>query len=244
MSKPVRFILIILALALIGTLLLWFLLKPREELTQRERFTERERMVAEQIEARGVKNKEVLEAMRKVPRHEFVSDEYKPYAYKDTPLPIECGQTISQPYIVALMSELLEPKKEDRVLEVGTGSGYQAAVLAVIVKKVYTIEIFEELGTSAKERLQDLGYNNTTVKVADGYYGWQENAPFDCIIVTCAAGYVPPPLLEQLKEGGRMCIPVGPPFLVQTLMLIEKKDGKIISRNIIPVRFVPLLGKH
>ncbi|MCD6318295.1 protein-L-isoaspartate(D-aspartate) O-methyltransferase [Candidatus Aerophobetes bacterium] len=201
-------------------------------------------MVTEQIEARGVKDKNVLEAMRKVPRHKFVSDEYKPYAYQDSPLPIECGQTISQPYIVGLMSELLKPKKEDKILEIGTGSGYQAAVLSLIVKKVYTIEIFEKLGTSAKKRLKDLGYNNVEVKIADGYYGWKENAPFDCIIVTCAAGYVPPPLLEQLKEGGRMCIPVGAPFLVQTLMLIEKKEGKIISHSICPVRFVPMLGKH
>ena len=236
----IRFAAIALVLILILTPLCKVFAKTSEQVYQQKR----ERMVTEQIEARGVKDKNVLEAMRKVPRHKFVSDEYKPYAYQDSPLPIECGQTISQPYIVGLMSELLKPKKGDKVLEIGTGSGYQAAVLSLIVKKVYTIEIFEKLGTSAKKRLKDLGYNNVEVKIADGYYGWKENAPFDCIIVTCAAGYVPPPLLEQLKEGGRMCIPVGAPFLVQTLMLIEKKEGKIISHSICPVRFVPMLGKH
>ncbi len=240
MSASVRLVRIMLALTLILTPLSLVFAKTSEEAYQEKRG----KMVFEQIEARGIENEEVLEAMRKIPRHKFVSDKYKSYAYRDTPLPIECGQTISQPYIVALMSELLKPKKEDKVLEVGTGSGYQSAVLSLIVEKVYTIEIFEELGISAKKRLKDLGYDNIEVKIADGYYGWEENAPFDCIIVTCAAGYVPPPLLEQLKEGGKMCIPVGPPFLVQTLMLIEKKDGKIISRNICPVRFVPLLGEH
>ena len=236
----IRFAAIALVLTLILTPLSKVFAKTSEQVYQKKR----EKMVTEQIEARGVKDKKVLDAMRKVPRHKFVSDEYKSYAYQDRPLPIECGQTISQPYIVGLMSELLKPKKGDKVLEVGTGSGYQAAVLSLIVKKVYTIEIFEKLGTSAKKRLKDLGYNNVEIKIADGYYGWKENAPFDCIIVTCAAGYVPPPLLEQLKEGGRMCIPVGAPFLVQTLMLIEKKEGKIISHSICPVRFVPLLGKH
>jgi len=236
----IRFAAIALVLTLILTPLWKVFAKTSEQVYQEKR----ERMVTEQIEARGVKDKKVLEAMRKVPRHKFVSDEYKPYAYQDSPLPLKCGQTISQPYIVGLMSELLKPKKGDKILEVGTGSGYQAAVLSLIVKKVYTIEIFEKLGTSAKKRLKDLGYNNVEVKIADGYYGWKENAPFDCIIVTCAAGYVPPPLLEQLKEGGRMCIPVGAPFLVQTLMLIEKKEGKIISHSICPVRFVPMLGKH
>ncbi|NQS88925.1 protein-L-isoaspartate(D-aspartate) O-methyltransferase [Patescibacteria group bacterium] len=240
MFKPVRFASITLVLALILTPLPLVFAKTSKEIYQKKR----EEMVTKQIEARGVKDEKVLEAMRKVPRHKFVSDKYKSSAYYDRPLPIECGQTISQPYIVGLMSELLEPKRKDKVLEVGTGSGYQAAVLSPIVKKVYTIEIFEELGTSAKKRLNDLGYKNVEVKIADGYYGWEENAPFDCIIVTCAAGYVPPPLLEQLKEGGRMVIPVGAPFLVQSLMLIEKKNGKIISHSICPVRFVPLLGKH
>ena len=206
--------------------------------------TLREKMVKEQIEARGIKDKKVLEAMRKVPRHEFVEDYLKPHAYKDTPLPIGLGQTISQPYIVALMTELLQLERGDKVLEVGTDSGYQAAILAEITDEVYTIEIFEELGEKARERLKRLGYKNINVKIADGYYGWEEHAPFDAIIVTCAAEHVPPPLLRQLKEGGKMCIPVGGPFQVQTLMLIEKKNGKIISKSILPVRFVPMLRKE
>jgi len=142
------------------------------------------------------------------------------------------------------MTELLELNKEDKVLEVGTGSGYQAAVLSKIVSKVYTIEIFEELGTSAKKRLKDLGYTNVEVKVEDGYYGWPEEAPFDAIIVTCASDHIPPPLIEQLKDGGRMCIPVGNVFQVQNLMLVKKKGKKISVKNILPVRFVPMLGEH
>jgi len=204
----------------------------------------REAMVAEQIEARGVKNEKVLEAMRSVPRHKFVPEDLIPHAYEDHALPIGLGQSISQPYIVALMTELLDPESSDVALEVGTGSAYQAAVLSEIVDQVYTIEIFEELGTSARERLKDLGYDNVEVKIADGYYGWPEHAPFDVIIVTCAAAHVPPPLIEQLKEGGKMCIPVGSAFWTQNLMLVEKKDGKIISKNILPVRFVPMLGEH
>jgi len=203
-----------------------------------------ERMVAEQIEKRGVKDKRVLQAMRTVPRHKFVPDDFKAYAYEDRPLPIGCGQTISQPYIVALMTELLKVDKEDKVLEVGTGSGYQAAILSQIVREVYTIEIFEELGISAKRRLRELGYSNVKVRIGDGYYGWPEEAPFDAIIVTCAATHIPPPLIAQLREEGRMCIPVGGVFQVQNLMLVEKRDGKITSRNILPVRFVPMLGKH
>ena len=203
----------------------------------------REKMVKEQIEARGIKDKKVLEAMRKVPRHKFVPEKYRHYAYEDRPLPIGLGQTISQPYIVALMTELLELDENDKVLEVGTGSGYQAAVLAEIVEKVYSVEILEKLGKEAKKRLKNLGYTNVEIKIADGYYGWKENAPYDAIIVTCAAEHVPPPLIKQLKEGGKMCIPVGGIFF-QNLMLIEKKEGKVISKNILPVRFVPMLGEH
>ena len=203
-----------------------------------------EAMVAEQIKARGVKDEKVLQAMGKILRHRFVPENLIPHAYEDSPLPIGFGQTISQPYIVALMTELLNPEGSDRVLEVGTGSAYQAAVLSEIVDEVYTIEIFEELGTSAKERLKDLGYDNVKVKIADGYYGWPEHGPFDAIIVTCAASHIPPPLIQQLKEGGKMCIPVGSVFWAQNLMLVEKKNGKIISRNILPVRFVPMLGEH
>ncbi|MEA1965161.1 MAG: protein-L-isoaspartate(D-aspartate) O-methyltransferase [Candidatus Aerophobetes bacterium] len=204
----------------------------------------REEMVKEQIQKRGIKDEKVIRAMIKVPRHKFVAEHLKPHAYEDTPLPIGMGQTISQPYIVALMTELLQLKKEDKALEVGTGSGYQAAVLAEIVNEVYTVEIIEKLGTRARERLKELDYNKVQVKIDDGYYGWKEYAPYDAIIVTCAAEHVPPPLIRQLKEEGRMCIPVGGPFQVQTLMLIEKKGEKIISRSILPVRFVPMLRKH
>ena len=230
----------------LSALLLFFVIRPliREKREERTYNVRAEVMVAEQIEARGVKNEKVLQAMGKVPRHKFVPENLIPHAYEDNPLPIGFGQTISQPYIVALMTELLEPEGRDKVLEVGTGSGYQAAVLSEIVDEVYTIEIFEELGTSVKERLEDLGYDNVKVKIADGYYGWPEHAPFDNIIVTCAASHIPPPLIQQLKEGGKMCIPVGSVFWTQNLMLVEKKDGKIISRNILPVRFVPLLGEH
>jgi len=228
----------LIAIFLVGVFLL------RERTKERIYESAAERMVAEQIEKRGVKDKRVLQAMRTVPRHKFVPDELKAYAYEDRPLPIGCGQTISQPYIVALMTELLKVDKEDKVLEVGTGSGYQAAILSQIVREVYTIEIFEELGISAKRRLRELGYSNVKVRIGDGYYGWPEEAPFDAIIVTCAATHIPPPLLAQLREGGRMCIPVGGVFQVQNLMLVEKRDGKITSRNILPVRFVPMLGKH
>ncbi|GAG12386.1 unnamed protein product, partial [marine sediment metagenome] len=172
----------------------------------------REKMVADQIMARGVKDEKVLFSMGTVPRHKFVSEDLINSAYEDRPLPIGLGQTISQPYIVALMTQLLGLGEKDKVLEVGTGSGYQAAILSGIVKEVYTIEIFEELGTSAGKRLKDLDYQNIKVKVADGYYGWPEEAPFDAIIVTCAATHIPPPLIKQLKDGGTMCIPVGSVF--------------------------------
>ena len=204
----------------------------------------REKMVADQIVARGVKDEKVLFSMGTVPRHKFVSEDLINSAYEDRPLPIGLGQTISQPYIVALMTQLLDLGEKDKVLEVGTGSGYQAAILSGIVKEVYTIEIFEELGTMAGKRLRDLGYHNVKVKVADGYYGWPEEASFDAIIVTCAATHIPPPLIKQLKDGGTMCIPVGSVFWTQNLMLVKKKDGEITARSVLPVRFVPLLGKH
>ncbi len=205
---------------------------------------QREKMVADQIVARGVKDEKVLLAMGTVPRHKFVSEDLINSAYEDRPLPIGLGQTISQPYIVALMTQLLDLGEKDKVLEVGTGSGYQAAILSGIVEEVYTIEIFEELGTMAGKRLRDLGYHNVKVEVADGYYGWPEEAPFDAIIVTCAATHIPPPLIKQLKDGGTMCIPVGSVFWTQNLMLVKKKDGEITARSVLPVRFVPLLGKH
>ena len=217
--------------------------KPEKEDPYRE---DRERMVRVDIARtgwgrQGVKDKTVLEAMRSVPRHAFVPDRQRRRAYADAPLPIGYGQTISQPYIVAYMTDMLKPEKDHKVLEIGTGSGYQAAVLAEIVKEVYTIEIVPELGESARKRLKDLGYGNVTARVGDGYFGWKEHGPFDAIIVTAAASHIPPPLVEQLKPGGRMAIPVGPPLQVQHLMLLEKiEDGSVVKRNVMTVRFVPL----
>ncbi len=165
-------------------------------------------------------------------------------AYGDIPLPIGYGQTISQPYIVALMTTLLKPEKDDIVLEVGTGSGYQAAVLSQIVEKVYTVEIIPPLGKAAEKRVNEIGYKNITAKIDDGYFGWEQYAPFDCIIVTAASDHIPPPLVKQLKNGGKMAIPVGRPFQVQKLMVIEKSEqGEIRIKNILPVRFVPLRRK-
>lgn len=182
----------------------------------------------------------VKEAMAHVPRHLFVPPSYQRYAYDNVPLPIGHGQTISQPAIVALMTDLLQPRKDQRVLEIGTGSGYQAAVLAELVGSVYTIEIVEPLGLQARERLARLGYGNVEVRIGDGYKGWVERAPFDAIMVTAGAEQVPPPLVQQLKPGGRMVIPVGPARDIQHLTLIEKQpDGSIRSRKVLPVRFVP-----
>lgn len=199
-------------------------------------------MVKEQIIARGISDRLVLEAMLKVQRHKFVPDEVKGLAYIDSPLPIGDNQTISQPYIVALMTELLGLKGDEKVLEIGTGSGYQAAILAEIVKEVYTIEILPSLANTALQRLQKLGYKNITVKCGDGYKGWKEHAPFDGIIVTCAPDHIPQPLIDQLKVGGRMVIPVGE--LYQELLLITKTSKSTITRkSIIPVRFVPMTGE-
>jgi len=187
----------------------------------------------------------VMAAMGKVARHALVPEDQRDNAYRNRPLPIGYGQTISQPYLVAVMTDLLKPKPGDRVLEVGTGSGYQAAILAELVARVFTIEVIAPLGERARTALQALGYNNIEVQVADGYYGWPEQAPFDAIVVTAAASHVPPPLLKQLKPGGRMVIPVGSSFMVQQLLLVEKAaDGEISTRQILPVRFVPLTGDH
>ncbi len=196
-------------------------------------------MVRIQIEARGVNNMKVLKAMRKVPRHLFVPEDKQLYAYEDHPLRIGYSQTISQPYIVAYMTAAVRLKSDDIVLEIGTGSGYQAAVLSEIVDQVYTLEIIPGLGNEAKDRLQELGYENVHVKVSDGYYGWKEKSPFDAIIVTAAAPEIPPPLIEQLKEGGRFIIPVGPRHGHQVLMLVEKKNGKVKKKSLLPVTFVP-----
>lgn len=200
---------------------------------------DRRNMVRNQIRARGIRDSATLEAMRNVPRHLYVPAVQRRYAYQDRPLPIGYGQTISQPYIVAYMTEIINPGESPKVLEIGTGSGYQAAVLAEIIDQVYTIEIVRPLGEQARRKLI-AQYDNAHVKIADGYYGWEEHAPFDAIVVTAAAEYIPPPLIEQLKEGGRMIIPVGSPFQMQQLMLVEKKDdGGITTRSLMPVRFVP-----
>ncbi len=184
-----------------------------------------------------------LAAMRKVPRHEFVSQELQAKAYDNRPLPIGYGQTISQPFIVAFMTDLLRLKPGDSVLEVGTGSGYQAAILAELAKSVYTIEIIPELAKEASERLRRLGYGNVETRIGDGHYGWPEHAPFDAIIVTAAPTQIPSPLVEQLKPGGRMVIPVGGRFMMQYLVLVEKEQhGKASMRELLPVEFVPLTG--
>jgi len=202
----------------------------------------REQMVYEQIIARGVTDSSVIQAMLNVKRHLFVPKKYQPFAYDDTPLPIPCNQTISQPYIVALMTELLNVKKTHRVLEIGTGSGYQAAILSLLADSVFTIEIICELATSAEKKLNSLGYDNLVVKCGDGFIGWEEYAPFDGIIVTCAPEEIPPPLIEQLAIGGRLVIPVGEYY--QNLMLVTKDSTGITKMNIIPVRFVPMTGEH
>ncbi|MCH6200699.1 protein-L-isoaspartate(D-aspartate) O-methyltransferase [Aquiflexum sp. LQ15W] len=203
----------------------------------------KEQMVKNQIAARGIANQTILEAMRKVPRHLLVPEDQREYAYEDLPLPIGEGQTISQPYVVAYMTDLITPKKYMKVLEIGTGSGYQAAILAEIVEEVYTIEIVESLGKRAKKDLDNLGYTNINFRIGDGYLGWKEQGPFDAIIVTAAAEKVPQPLIDQLKEGGKMVIPVGPQGKLQDLLLLEKSNGQIKITNLGPVRFVPFTRK-
>jgi len=202
---------------------------------------DRDAMVA-QIERYGLEDEDTLDVMRAVPRHEFVPAARARHAYADTPLPIGHGQTISQPYIVAEMTRLLDVGPRSKVLEVGTGSGYQAAVLAHLTPQVYTVEIIKPLADSARKRLKRLGYTTVTCRHGDGWHGWPKRAPFDAIVVTCAARRVPPPLIKQLKPGGRMIIPVGGAFAVQSLTLVEKTaDGKVRTRSLMPVSFVPLL---
>ena len=187
----------------------------------------------------------VMATLARVPRHAFIPRRYQPMAYANRPLPIGHGQTISQPYIVALMTDLIKPQADQRVLEIGTGSGYQAAILAELTGQVFSIEIIEPLGEQARERLGGMGYDNVTVRIGDGYYGWEEHAPFDAIVVTAAASHIPPPLVKQLKPGGIMIIPVGSRFLTQQLVLVNKEqDGQLVTRQILPVRFVPLTGGH
>jgi protein-L-isoaspartate(D-aspartate) O-methyltransferase len=204
---------------------------------------ERQRMIEEQLKPRGIKDERVLAAMSKVPREEFVPEKLRDQSYSDNALPIGHDQTISQPFIVAYMTDQLHLKPSDRVLEIGTGSGYHAAVLAELAKDVYTIEIIEPLAKDASARLARLGYNNAHVKVGDGYQGWSEVAPFDAIIVTCAPDKVPQPLTQQLKEGGRMIVPVGSTMADQQLYLLEKKNGELAQTAILPVRFVPMVGQ-
>jgi protein-L-isoaspartate(D-aspartate) O-methyltransferase len=248
MPVPKRTKLLLLLLAL---LLLMFAGQALLE----EDYASRRRQMVDEIEAdvratsrylqKEALDPRVLQAMRSVPRHEFVTPSLRSQAYLNRPLPIGYGQTISQPYIVAVMTDLLDPGEHSRVLEIGTGSGYQAAVLAGLVAEVYSMEIIEPLGIAARERLQRLGYRNVMVRIGDGYYGWKEHAPFDAIIVTAAASLVPPPLIAQLKPGGRMVIPVGTPFMTQQLLLIQKdREGALSTRQVLPVAFVPLTGEH
>lgn len=216
---------------------------PGEERQEAAYQKARQEMVSKQIKARGIRDERVLAAMAKVPRHEFVPAQRRRHAYLDSPLPIGHDQTISQPYMVAFMTEQLESKPGHRVLEIGTGSGYQAAVLALLVKEVYSIEIVKPLAERAVKDLKRLGYGNVTVKAGDGYRGWKEHAPFDAVIVTCAPDHVPEPLVEQLREGGRMIIPVGKEGTVQSLYVMTKKGGKMQQEAVVPVRFVPMTGE-
>ena len=203
----------------------------------------RQIMVEKDIRGRGITDKKVLDVMGKTPRHLFVEGHLRDAAYEDYPLPIDEGQTISQPYVVALMTEALRLKPSDRVLEIGTGSGYQAAILAEIAKEVYTIEIRKGLADKAEKRLKEMGYKNVKVKYGDGYFGWEEYALFDAIIITAAANHIPPPLMKQLKEGGRLIIPLGSTVYSQTLILAIKKKGELDLQEITSVRFVPMIGE-
>jgi protein-L-isoaspartate(D-aspartate) O-methyltransferase len=201
-------------------------------------------MVEMHMKLRDISDPKVLAVMDKVPRHRFVDPADAAVAYGDHPLSIGYGQTISQPYMVALMTQLLKVQPGDKILEVGTGSGYQAAVLAELTDQVYSVEIIPQLAASAAARLKELGYTQVQVKNADGYYGWEEHAPYDAIIVTAAPDHIPQPLIKQLKDGGRLVIPVGPPGWVQTLWFVEKKGDQVTSRQVLDVQFVPLTGEH
>ena len=212
-------------------------------MTQEELAQQREQMVETQLKSRDIHNDLVLEAMKKVPRHLFMPASVRQYAYIDSPVPIGQGQTISQPYIVGLMTQTVDPKPGDRALEVGTGSGYQAAVLGELVQEVYTIEIIPDLAERAEKALAELGYDNVEVRQGDGYQGWPEKAPFDIILITAAPEEIPQPLIDQLAEGGRLVVPVGPQGEVQTLTLVTKEKGEVKRAYITDVRFVPMTGE-
>jgi protein-L-isoaspartate(D-aspartate) O-methyltransferase len=203
----------------------------------------RQAMVEKDLKGRGIKDKKVLDVMGKIPRHLFVKESLRKQAYADHPLPIAEGQTISQPYVVALMTEALKLKSQDRVLEIGTGSGYQAAVLAEIAKEVFSLEIRKSLSETADRRLEELGYNNVQVKYGDGYFGWEEYAPFDAIILTASANHIPPPLIKQLKEGGKLILPLGSTLFHQTLTLATKVNGELNVEQMGSVVFVPMIGE-
>lgn len=243
MRKPLVFILLILLIFIIFIIFLSIVIYEHDKIDEIDDYIEkRQNMVVSQLKSRDIVDSKVLQAMLTVPRHQFVDEHIRESAYNDYPLSIGEGQTISQPYIVALMTQLLELKGNEKVLEIGTGSGYQAAVLAEIVEEVYTVEIYESLSKKSEKLLTDLGYQNIKFKVGDGYHGWEEHAPYDAIIVTCAPDHVPPSILQQIKDdGGRIVIPVGGIWMVQTLMEIEKIEGKIKSKGIIGVRFVPMI---
>lgn len=228
---------------LLRSLLLFITINlPMTSLFAQDKFvTARENMVKYQMIDEGITHKATLDAMRKVPRHLFVPLDLIPHAYRDMPLPIGYEQTISQPYMVAFMTQSIEPKKGMKILEIGTGSGYQAAVLAEIADSVFTIEIVEPLGRQAASLLKKLGYDNVKVRIGDGFSGWPEHGPYDGIVVTAAAGEIPPPLIGQLKENGRIVIPLGRPGSVQTLVLAKKVKGKMIQKSLLPVRFVPFV---
>ncbi len=202
----------------------------------------RKKMVSSQIHARGIDDKKVLLAMETVPRHKFVPHRLSSQAYSDHPLPIGNGQTISQPYIVALMTESLKLKGNERILEIGTGSGYQAAILAEIVSEVYSLEIKKKLHEKATQLLQDMNYTNINTRFGDGYFGWEEMAPFDCIMITASVNHIPPPLLKQLKNGGKLILPLGNPFGYQNLVLVTKKGDDFSVKQITGVLFVPMTG--
>jgi protein-L-isoaspartate(D-aspartate) O-methyltransferase len=238
MRKPLIFILLIFIFFLL------IVIYEHDKIDEIDDYIEkRQSMVLNQLRSRDIVDSEVLRAMLTVPRHEFVDEHIRESAYNDYPLAIGEGQTISQPYIVALMTQLLELKGGEKVLEIGTGSGYQAAVLAEIVEEVYTVEIYESLSKKSEKLIKDLGYRNIHFKIGDGYYGWEEYAPYDAIVVTCAPDHIPPHLLQQIRDdGGRIVIPVGGIWMVQTLMKIEKIGGEVKSKGIIGVRFVPMIG--